>query len=171
MSLPFDDDCDWPRRLLHIPSLTSMTWAPGNRYGDEFEPHYLAITYTWRRWRLDDHQEPHIEALPIQGIDWPVPRVSIDHFLASELQSCLEIILEEASTRDSSNTIEFVWLDIACIDQNPGSPDAASEIGRQAKIFSRACDVYVWLNTLEWGTLINLYFHDQNQEEYEATRA
>lgn len=84
-------------------------------------------------------------------------------------EACLDIIVEEARTRHSSTAIEFVWLDIACIDQNPGSPDAASEIGRQAKIFNRACDVYAWLNTLEWGTLINLFLHDQSQEEYEAT--
>lgn len=146
-----------------------MTWAPGNRYGEAVEPHYLAITYTWGRWRLDDHEEPHIEALPIKGISWTVPRVSVDHFTARGVQNCLEVILEEASTRNSSTALEFVWLDIACIDQNPGSPDAASEIGRQAKIFSGACDVYIWLNTLKWGALINLFFHDRSQEEYEAT--
>lgn len=100
MSLPFDEDCEWPRRLLHVPSMTSMTWAPGNRYGDVFGPKYLAITYTWGRWRLGDNEERHIAALPIEGITWSVPRVSADHFTAEELQCCLNIMLEEASSRD-----------------------------------------------------------------------
>lgn len=58
MAVPFDDDCDWPRKLLHVPSMTSYPWAPGDRYGEAVKPGYLAITYMWGRWRLGDGENP-----------------------------------------------------------------------------------------------------------------
>ncbi|KAL8670780.1 MAG: hypothetical protein Q9168_004702 [Polycauliona sp. 1 TL-2023] len=52
----------------------------------------------------------------------------------------------------------FSGWDVACIDQTPESADKAREIGRQAKIFKGAAQVYVWLTThdkafvLEWAS-------------------
>lgn len=40
--------------------------------------------------------------------------------------------------------VEFVWLDVACIDQTRGSAEMAAEIGRQAKIFAGAKRAFVW---------------------------
>lgn len=34
--------------------------------------------------------------------------------------------------------IEYVWIDIACIQQTPNSREMAAEVGRQAKIFRGA---------------------------------
>lgn len=51
-SLIEDEDAlgDWPRRLLHVPTMTSFEWAPGNYYGSTQEPSYNATSYTWGRW-------------------------------------------------------------------------------------------------------------------------
>ena len=45
----------------------------------------------------------------------------------------------------SNVAIEFVWLDVACIDQTPNHPQMAFEIGRQARIFRKAKRVFVWV--------------------------
>ncbi|KAL2799239.1 hypothetical protein BJX66DRAFT_293412 [Aspergillus keveii] len=51
--------------------------------------------------------------------------------------------------RTGSFSTDFLWLDVACIDQRPNSRENASEIGRQAKICKRAQDVYVWLTSFD----------------------
>ncbi|RYP44514.1 hypothetical protein DL768_009028 [Monosporascus sp. mg162] len=50
---------------------------------------------------------------------------------------------------------EFLWLDIACIDQRAGSVQMA-EIGRQARIFQNAEYSYVWLSHLSYHRLDSL---------------
>jgi hypothetical protein len=45
---------NWPRRLHHLPTLTSYAWQPGNIYGGLERPQYNAITYTWGRFRLSN---------------------------------------------------------------------------------------------------------------------
>jgi hypothetical protein len=47
---------------------------------------------------------------------------------------------------------QFLWLDVACIDQNNG-PQKDIEIGRQAKIFQGAQHVFVWLTKLTQADL------------------
>jgi hypothetical protein len=59
-------------------------------------------------------------------------------FTVEEFQKVLNTI-----ARDSDTT--FVWVDIACIDQTPGSLENAKEVGRQAKIFGNAHGAYIWL--------------------------
>ena len=58
----------WPRRLLHVPTLTSCEWQPGNVYGGVTEPEFNAITYTWGRWRLKDHELPNVPPIGIRGV-------------------------------------------------------------------------------------------------------
>lgn len=74
-----------------------------------------------------------------------MPRVDPEHFSVTELTAILQVAARPAPGYPA---IEFVWLDVACIDQTPGSPVYYSEIGRQATIFRRALDVFVWLTTL-----------------------
>lgn len=143
----FDENCPWPRRLLHIQSLTSYEWRPGNRYGEhgEFhEPKYNAISYTWGRFTLGEGQDPTVEALPIKGVSWAksLPRIRPDHFTTADM---LRAISSVACPRPGYERVQFVWLDIACINQTPDSPEKASEIGRQIKIFQGAKDVFIWL--------------------------
>jgi len=82
---------NWPRRLLHIPTLTSYAWQPGNIYGEVQEPKYNAITYTWGRWRLFEGQMPHVQAVPISidGDAWAILRVDPKHFTAEEFQNVI----------------------------------------------------------------------------------
>jgi hypothetical protein len=70
----------WPRRLLHVPSMTSFEWGPGNVYGCHQTPAYYAITYTWGRWRLKEGNFPHINAIDIHGVSWDIPRVNPERF-------------------------------------------------------------------------------------------
>ncbi|KAL9041440.1 MAG: hypothetical protein Q9180_001277 [Flavoplaca navasiana] len=68
------------------------------------------------------------------------------HFTKESFEA---VIADTADPHPSSQTfpVEFLWLDIACINQTPGSADKAREIGRQAKIFKAANQVFIWLTT------------------------
>ena len=50
-------------------------------------------------------------------------------------------------------SVDFVWLDIACIDQRENEPRSAAEVGRQAVIFDKAKHVVAWLGTIPISTL------------------
>ncbi|KAL4908407.1 hypothetical protein BDW74DRAFT_175089 [Aspergillus multicolor] len=62
----FDNDDIWPRRLLHVSTMTSHKWQPGSRYNGQREPRYNAISYTWGRWRLDDGIAEKPDETPIE---------------------------------------------------------------------------------------------------------
>lgn len=157
----------WPRRLLHVPTMTSHEWAPGNRYGAHQSPAYNAITYTWGRYRLRDPTiSPDIRALTIHGVPWPIPRVTPEHFTREQFHAVVQsavanktVLIEDCSSQwsseldnednddDAEGPIEFLWLDVACIDQRRDQPSAAAEIARQGDIFRGARRVFVWLTT------------------------
>ncbi|KAJ4391873.1 hypothetical protein N0V93_005493 [Gnomoniopsis smithogilvyi] len=163
---------DWPDRLLHVPSMTSYKCeiiegphgGTSARYGEWLQPRYYALSYTWGRWELDEHESPEVKALPVKNIPWAVPRINPARFTATQFEQVLQNItantvrIPEAT---SWATPEFVWLDVACIDQRPGSPLKAQEIGRQAVIFRGAEAVFVWLHCIEptmlYETLGGLY--------------
>lgn len=91
----FDDDCAWPRRLLHVPSMTSVQWAAGDYYGNDRAPRYIAISYTWGRWRLKSAtQHPDVKGLPVKGVTWEMPRVDPDHFTMGEMENLLRSALK-----------------------------------------------------------------------------
>ena len=181
----FDNNSKWPRRLLHVPSMTSHKWEPGNRYGDSVEPAYVAISYTWGRYRLSDGELPHVKPLPIQGVDWPIPRVNpVTHFSVSEFQGIIKEVMkvpdrfydftdyrwrQRTWKRQFLNTCyrfienrrwayKFLWLDIACIDQR-STRTAMLEVGRQARIFRHAKQSYAWLSRLPTATLRPLLYN------------
>ena len=111
---------NWPRRLLHVPSLISHEWQPGNVYGGVAAPLYNAISYTWGRWRLTEMEKRHVQALEVHGVSWPIPRVDPAKFTADQLKSVLEkerISTPRYMTKKRYQIVEFVWLDIACIGQ------------------------------------------------------
>ncbi|KAI0190485.1 hypothetical protein EV127DRAFT_430402 [Xylaria flabelliformis] len=130
---------DWPSRLLHVPTMCSMSWAPGNVYGGCYkEPKYAVLSYTWGRWELpSDHEPPH-PSLNVAGIPWKIPPVSEELFTVQEFETTVRQCACEASA-------DFIWVDVACIDQRPESPQKMQEIGRQAKIFRGASQAFVWL--------------------------
>ncbi|KAL2856526.1 heterokaryon incompatibility protein-domain-containing protein [Aspergillus pseudoustus] len=141
----WDESCDWPRRLLHVPTMTSHPWQPGNIYGEHRNPSYNALSYTWGRWEINEHGDPETGGLRVAGIDWPTPRIMPTHFTVEELVCTIRA----ASTESDVRSTEFLWIDIACIDQKPSSKENASEVGRQAKIFKKADTVYVWLQSFD----------------------
>ena len=175
----FDNDSRWPRRLLHVPSMTSHKWKPGNRYGDSTEPDYVAISYTWGRYMLSDHELPHVQPLSIRGVDWPIPRVNpVTHFSVLEFQGIINEVMRPSDRffhftdyrwrqrtwkRRLVNTFyrfidnhrwayKYLWLDIACIDQR-WTRTTMLEIGRQARIFRYAKQSYAWLSHTLAATL------------------
>ncbi|KAI1742659.1 hypothetical protein F4680DRAFT_463645 [Xylaria scruposa] len=135
---------NWPRRLLHVPSMRSLEWKRGNKYGTFVAPAYNVITYTWGRFRLNDGEMPNIKAVDIKGTPWKIPRVRPSHFTANQFLAVIQSTMR--------TLIEFLWLDVACIDQRESVPEchgtlqkSAAEIGRQAAIFRGATHTFIWL--------------------------
>lgn len=175
----FDNDSRWPRRLLHVPSMTSHKWEPGNRYGDSTEPAYVALSYTWGRYMLSDDELPHVKPLSIRGVDWSIPRVNpVTYFSVLEFQGIINEVMrppdrffhftdyrwrQRTWNRRLMNTLyrfldnhrwayRFLWLDIACIDQR-WTRTTMLEIGQQARIFRYADQSYAWLSRTSTATL------------------
>ena len=178
----FQNDSRWPRRLLHVPSMTSYAWQPGNTYGGRREPEYVAISYTWGRFMLKDGELPHVKPLKIKGVDWPIPRINPDtHFSVDEFQRAIWETVKEpdrhytfndwkwetmrnqswrhkawmgvlAWLEKTARVYDFLWLDIACIDQR-WNTTTMREIGRQARIFRHAKHTYAWLSRHPYTTL------------------
>ena len=125
----------WPRRLLHVSPrgrLRSYKWQTGNKYNGIKEPTYNAISYTWGRY--EDKNEPPIK---INGVSWKIPGINKCHFTVHEFRKVIE-------TATENGLCEFIWLDIACIDQE-NYIIKIDEINKQADIFRRARKVYAWL--------------------------
>lgn len=121
-----------PRRLLHVPSMTSLERTSEGFYGNLHEPTYNAISYTWGRFATT-----HGSAVEVNGITWSVPRIKPNHFSAESFHQIL---------RRAAGTNGLVWVDIACIDQE-NIDVKMEEIGKQADIFSQASQVYIWLSS------------------------
>ncbi|KAI1157389.1 hypothetical protein F5B18DRAFT_209421 [Nemania serpens] len=182
----FQNESRWPRRLLHVPSMTSYPWRPENTYGHIKNPAYVAISYTWGRYALwNASDKPHVKALSIRGVPWAIPRIDPDeHFRLEEFRHVIcqtmgivdkhyefdKYRSEKAIRKTPASWIlrpvlrimeqlrtqfEFVWLDVACIEQRD-SPIQAAEIGRQARIFQHAEHCYVWLSHTPYERLARL---------------
>jgi hypothetical protein len=143
----------WPRRLLHVASMTSYQWQPGNCYGSACCPKYNAISYTWGRFREEDESH-QVRTLKIKGITWPVPRIKTNHFDVETLERVIKDC-GKGHEKDSEH-IGYLWIDIACIDQS-GSINSNLEIGRQAQIFRHAQHVYIWLGRTSMPRLQELH--------------
>ena len=59
----------------------------------------------------------------------------------------LKIIKSLPDQDEGGSEVEFVWIDVACIDQRDGAREKELEIRRQAVIFERAYQVFAWLRT------------------------
>jgi len=131
LKLQRDDIKAWPRRLLHVPSMTSIERSGVDCYGSVRAPAYAILSYTWGRWEVSSGP-----ALSVQGLTWNVPAIDPAHFTVEDFEKVLHSV---------SNGVSFVWVDIACIDQ-ADHVVKMDEIGRQAAIFNNAQEAYVWLN-------------------------
>jgi len=149
----------WPRRLVHIgKTLTSLERQEGNVYGIDKEPKYGILTYTWGR--FPGTNEPSIN---ISGTTWVIPAVSAQHFTAKSFERAVRRIGED---------VAYVWIDIACIDQEDEAIKM-DEIKNQVAIFANAHRVYVWLSTLTNASLTGIFndifscemfLHSQDEE-------
>lgn len=126
----------WPRRLLHIPTMTSHERGNGNVYNGVKEPDYSVISYTWGRFQTSYLQ--YGCSLTVHNVTWDIPSIDDAHFTVEAFQDALNQIT--AGT-------EWVWVDIACIDQE-NIPVKMDEVGRQAAIFREASFAYVWLSRI-----------------------
>lgn len=139
-----DVEPQWPRRLLHIPSMTSVEWRDGNTYGpnDEREPNYSILTYTWGRWPAPGG--PHI---PVSGTTWAIPAVDEGKFTVASFKKVINKMGQD---------YDFAWIDAVCIDQE-NYDVKMDEIGKQVGIFANASEVYVWLWSLPSARLQDVY--------------
>lgn len=126
---------DWPRRLLHIPTMTSVERQSGDVYRGVTRPSYNILSYTWGRWEIKDRKPD--QRLIIHGVSWQIP--AVDCFTPEQFQRAIDKMGESSP---------FAWIDIACIDQENYAVKM-DEVGRQASIFANAAGVYVWLWTLD----------------------
>ncbi|KAF2112064.1 hypothetical protein BDV96DRAFT_168175 [Lophiotrema nucula] len=127
-------DVAWPRRLLHIPSMTSIERTGTCTYSGIESPKYAVITYTWGRFQAPCGSP----ALPIKGTTWKIPPVLDTCFSVQSFQNVIDYIGE---------TYEWIWLDVACIDQEQEEVKM-SEVARQVGIFHGAMNAYAWLHSL-----------------------
>jgi Heterokaryon incompatibility protein (HET) len=127
------EEGSWPRRLLHVPTMTSLERTGRHHYGDFVRPSYHAVSYTWGR-----YTSPIGPSLPVKNVTWRIPSIKESHFSLREF----DVVLQTAA-----EGVDLVWLDVACIDQE-NHAIKVDEIGRQADIFQRASKVFVWLTPL-----------------------
>lgn len=140
--------------------MQSRAWLPGNKYGDAVAPRYNAISYTWGRFELQQDSDPSVTGLEVGGVDWNIPRIDPSHFTKEQFHRVVQAATyvspgyyEDTKVRED---VEFVWLDVACIDQR-FTKETMLEIGRQAMIFSNATCVYVWLSHTPQVHLCDLF--------------
>ncbi|KAL8364193.1 hypothetical protein RB601_009772 [Gaeumannomyces tritici] len=138
----------WPRRLLHVDGdqLTSVERSGEATYGAFDAPPYNILSYTWGRFALREGDDGYgdVEPIRIHNVPWAIPRIRPEHFTAEKF---LRVIRLVASGITGSSRTSHVWLDVACIHQEDRA-EKMDEIGRQAAIFDRALDSFIWLSRL-----------------------
>lgn len=141
---------EWPRRLLHVPTMRSHERLPGDIYNGVTRPPYSTLSYTWGRFEVPPGTRPAgpRRVLPVSGISWAIPEIRPDAFTVDEFQ----IVLQKASAETG-----WLWVDVACIDQE----DVVArdeEVGRQAAIFrnGNAMASFIWLHQTSLATLQRL---------------
>lgn len=148
----------WPQRLLHVISMTSF---PRKNVGGEITygghpfPSYNILSYTWGRYRVQEKGEgggTAIEVWDESGEPWYIPPMRPEKregFNSKEFKRAIDSVAQG---------VKFVWVDVACIPQvnkvhkipqtKKDADDSAFEVGRQAGIFKRAKNAYIWIHSL-----------------------
>ncbi|KAJ5371866.1 heterokaryon incompatibility protein-domain-containing protein [Penicillium concentricum] len=124
--------------------MTSVERDSSGVYGQVEKPSYSILTYTWGRWKVRSQTQQDQPAIPIKGTNWKMPVVKKEHFTVAQFQAVLDRMRDGGS--------DWAWVDIACIDQEDEELNA-QEVGRQASIFKKARNVYVWLSGLSTDVL------------------
>ncbi|KAF2252751.1 hypothetical protein BU26DRAFT_601007 [Trematosphaeria pertusa] len=111
--------------------MTSVERVGDDTYNGVRKPAYNILAYTWGRWAL-----PCGPALEIHNVRWAIPPIDSARFTVAQFQRVLGVV---------SKGVEFVWVDIACIDQEDYKMKM-EEIGRQGGIFNNARTAFIWLH-------------------------
>ncbi|KAL1639156.1 hypothetical protein SLS58_008243 [Diplodia intermedia] len=120
--------------------MTSLERQDGNMYGNDKEPRYSILTYTWGRWEVANG--PHLN---VSGTSWKIPAIDAQHFFVDAFLRIIKLM-------GVVERLEAAWVDVACIDQENHAVKM-DEIGRQVGIFANAEGVYLWLSHLTTATL------------------
>lgn len=124
--------------------MTSVKRQDGNYYGSDKEPAYNILSYTWGRFQTSRGD-------PAYGVPWPVPGIDGKHFSRTGFHKAVStVVFDEGAVGPYavSPTISYVWVDVACINQED-DVSKAIEIGNQAAIFRNASSAHVWLSRLD----------------------
>ena len=92
--LEFDDESVRPRRLIHVPTMASYPWAPGDVYGGHLSPYVHSPVTRMGRWRLGEEDYPSVKALPILVVTWVIPRVHPSHFTVEEFEHPIKVLAD-----------------------------------------------------------------------------
>ncbi|KAL6876220.1 hypothetical protein HDV57DRAFT_501956 [Trichoderma longibrachiatum] len=110
-----------------------------------FEAGFVAISYTWGRWRERGVWRQ------IPGTPWGVPAMDRSR------TECKFDIIQLMGILCRMPNVRYFWVDVLCIRQNPdpGRPEEvaekAEEIAKQGAIFKEANGVLVYLWSLDSG--------------------
>jgi hypothetical protein len=134
---------EWPTRLLYVPAMKSVAKAENDSFLNpetlamDIRPRYNILSYTWGRWRTESYP-----AIAIEGMKWKIPAVKPWHFTPSDFECVLRYVAAQGG-------VNYVWVDVACINQGRSSPEdiaeGADQVGKQMSIFSQASIAYLWL--------------------------
>ena len=108
-----------------------------------FEQGYMAVSYTWGRWRLKGgwHQE--------LGTPWDVPTI-LRHQPGNPIECKFDMAeLKEVLRRMPD--VRYFWIDVLCINQGDQNPEKDEEIAKQGAIFKEARGVLVYLWSIDDG--------------------
>lgn len=65
----------WPRRLVHLPSMTSLERSTEGFYGTFHEPAFSAVSYTWGQYTISCGPAPEII-----GVSKCIPSIKSAYF-------------------------------------------------------------------------------------------
>lgn len=124
----------WPRRLLHIPTMCSMELGEHETYKTHRQPRYATLSYTWGR-----YEKPEAPSLPVLNVPWHMPSVDPTYFTVAQMQTVIDSI-------QSICHLDFIWLDIACLDFSRLNAGLDDGVANQREIFASTTQSFVWLS-------------------------
>lgn len=113
---------------------------------DMFDDGFVAVSYTWGRWREDWRK--------ISGTPWLVPSIQ-KHNPDYPNMVCNFDIEQLMDVLCRMKHVRYFWIDVLCIPQNPQTPEEKqekdTEIAKQGAIFKDANGVVVYLWSIDEG--------------------
>ena len=121
---------EWPERLLHVPSMTSIKRSHFNHYGSVTQPRFTVLSYKWGLWIVKDGSR-----LEVKGISWETPAIDRKRWTVVQFQQLIKRMAQDT---------DFVWIDVACINQFL-TDSTLREIQKEPQMFRKANQAFVWI--------------------------